>query len=159
MKTTFGMLLVFIASFIYANPDSPPDRPQRFQLMDDLKLTDAQKEQFEKISYDIEKKQIELRSKMESAQLDLRRLMDSDSPDKSAIEKKFNEIAAAQTAMKMNHFNGWYDKNKILTSEQQKIWKKVMHQHMKAAHRVMREVKRERMPMMERRQIHRIDHE
>lgn len=157
MKTTFVMLLVFIASFMYANPDTPPNRPQRFQLMDDLKLTDAQKEQFEKISYDTEKKQIELRSKMESAQLDLRRLMDADSPDKSAIEKKFNEIAAAQTAMKMNHFNGWYEKNKVLTPEQQKIWKGAMHHRMKASHRIMREVQKERMPMMERRQIHRID--
>ncbi|MEW5799057.1 MAG: Spy/CpxP family protein refolding chaperone [Bacteroidota bacterium] len=157
MKTTFVAVVLFIVSFAYANPGPPPNHPQRFQLMDELKLTDAQKEQFEKISYDTEKKQIELRSKMESAQLDLRRLMDADSPDKAAIEKKFNEIAAAQTAMKMNHFNCWYEKNKVLTPEQQKIWKQAMHHRMKTAHRVMREVKKERMPIMERRQIHKID--
>ncbi|MBI2428674.1 MAG: periplasmic heavy metal sensor [Ignavibacteriales bacterium] len=157
MKTMLVALLLFTASFAFANPNNPPDRPQRMQLMEDLKLTDAQKDQFEKISYETEKKQIELRSKLESAQLDVRRLMDADNPDKTAIEKKFNDIASAQTAMKMNHFNGWFEKNKVLTPEQQKIWKKAMHQRMKMSHRAMREVKNERMPMMERRQIHRID--
>lgn len=157
MKTILVALALFIPSFAFANPDPASDRPRRFQFMEELKLTDAQNEQFEKISYDTEKKQIELRSKIASAQLDLRRLMDADSPDKSAIEKKFNEIASAQTAMKMNHFNGWFEKNKLLTPEQQKIWKKAMHQRMKMAHRAMRDVRKERMPMMKRRQIHHID--
>lgn len=159
MKSTFIAFILFIVSFANANPGTPPDRPQRFRLMDDLKLTEAQKEQFEKISYDTEKKHIELRSKMESAQLDLRRLMDADSPDKSAIEKKFNEIAAAHSAVKVNHFNGWYEKNKVLTPEQQKIWKQAIRQHMNAARGIQREMKKERMPMKERRQIHRIDRE
>lgn len=157
MKTILMALTLLVASVAFANPNTPPDPKERSGRMEDLKLTDAQKEQFEKITYDTQKKQIELRSKLESAQLDIRRLMDAESIDKTAIEKKFNEIAAAQTAMKMNHFTGWYEKNKVLTTEQQKIWKKAIHQRMKSAHRVMREVQKERMPMMERRQIHRID--
>lgn len=157
MKSTLVAMALFIVSFASANPNTPPDGPQRFRVMEDLKLTDAQKDQFEKISYDTEKKQIELRSKLESAQLDLRRLLDADAPDKSAIEKKINEIASAQTAVKMNHFNGWFEKNKVLTPEQQKIWKKAMHRRMKSTHRVMQEVQKERMPMMERKHIRRID--
>ena len=63
---------------------------------------------------------------MATARLDLQKLMAADSPDKSSIEKKFNEIATLQTSLKMNHLNAWFENNKVLTPEQQKIWKKAL---------------------------------
>lgn len=158
MKTLLLAVALFVASFVYANPDTPPHGPFKQQLMDELKLTDEQQEQFKKISFDVQKKQIELRSKLATARLELRRLMDADTPDKAAIEKKFNEIAATQTAMKMNRYNGWLEKNKVLTPEQQKIWKKALFHHLNAPRKHLRALhdgmpaRMNRHPMMRRNQ-------
>jgi len=97
-------------------------------MMKELKLTDQQQEQFEKVTFDTQKKMIELRAKAATVKLELRRLLDAETIDKSSIEKKMNEIAAAEVSIRMNRINGWWEKNKTLTPEQQKIWKKVLHQ-------------------------------
>lgn len=137
MRSLLLAVVLFITSFAYAQPNMQ----RHARMMDDLKLNDAQKDQFEKITFETQKKQIELRSKLETARLELQRLMDADSPEKSAIEKKFNEIASAQTALKMNHVNCWFEKNKVLTPEQQKIWKRSLHQRMKVAHMGMQRMR------------------
>lgn len=158
MKTLWLAAALFAFSFAFAHPDPPPFHPFKQQLMDELKLTDAQQEQFKKISFDVQKKQIELRSKLATARLELRRLMDADASDKTAIEKKFNEIAATQTAMKMNRYNGWLEKNKVLTPEQQKIWKKALLHHRNAPRNHLRAMhdgmpsRMNRHPMMRRHQ-------
>lgn len=126
----FRTLLILLAAAVTAVAGNPPDAPARHRLMKELKLTDAQQEQFEKISYDTQKKQIELRAKTETARLDLRRLMDAETIDRAAVEKKFTEIAGLQTAMKMNHLNAWSEKNKALTPDQQKLWKKALKRTM-----------------------------
>lgn len=117
----FFLVIITIGTAVAFNPPEPP-KSQR--MMDKLNLTDTQKEQFQKISFDTQKKQIETRAKLESSRLDLRRLMTSDALDKGAIEKKLAEIASIETSLKMNHLNGWMEKNKILNADQQKIWKK-----------------------------------
>lgn len=89
----------------------------------ELNLTDAQQQQFEKISFDMQKKQIELRAKLETVSLELRRLFTAESIDKSAIEKKMTEVAQQRVALRMNHINAWSEKNKLLNADQQKIWK------------------------------------
>lgn len=96
------------------------------KMMKELKLTDQQQEQFEKVTFETQKKMIDLKAKIATAKLELRRLMDAESIDKSAIEKKMTEIASNEVAIRMNHINSWFEKNKLLTSEQQKIWKKVL---------------------------------
>lgn len=121
------LFMVTAALMLSAQPG-----PKMRSMHNDLKLTDAQQEQFEKISFDTQKKEIELKAKLETARLELRRLMDADQLDRSAIEKKMNEIADVQVSMKMNKLNGWADKNKALTPEQQKIWKEMMKMHLRA---------------------------
>jgi len=133
----------------------PPGSPQRQRAASKLNLTDAQQEQFQKITFDVHKKHIELKAKTETARLELRRLMASDNLDKSAIEKKMNEVSAAQTAVQMNRINGWIEKNKMLTPEQQKLWKKELHRNPRGANKKDRTVHIERMrmegrPMMQR---------
>jgi len=100
--------------------------PGHGMMMKELKLTDQQQELFDKVTFDTQKKMIELKAKVATLKLELRRLMDAESLDKSAIEKKMNEIATTEVAIRMNHINGWSEKNKALTPEQQKIWKKVL---------------------------------
>ncbi len=108
------MLSLFVAVIAFGNP-----APYK-KMMEELKLTDAQKEQFEKISFETQKKQIELNAKVETAKLELRRLMMAESIDKSAIEKKMNDIAVQEVALRMNRLNAWSENNKALTPEQQK---------------------------------------
>lgn len=98
------------------------------KMVKELKLTDQQQEQFDKVTFDTQKKLIELKAKVATSKLELRRLMDAESLDKSSIEKKMNEIAVTEVAIRMNHLTGWSEKNKVLTPEQQKIWKKALAQ-------------------------------
>ncbi len=124
------LLLITIAGLVALSPaySQPQEYPGRGhgRLLAELKLADAQQKQFEKTRYETRKKQIELRAKIAMARLELQHLMEAGSPDKSSLEKIYGEIAALQTAMKMNHFNAWSENNKVLTPEQQKIWKKAL---------------------------------
>ncbi len=94
------------------------DRP-----MEKLNLTGDQQKQFDKLKSGMEKKQIDLRAKVQQMHLELRDLYTEDSPNKTAIESKMSEISKLQNDMKMNHVDFWFAVNKILTPEQQKIWK------------------------------------
>lgn len=122
-------LLTILSAVLLAAQPGPGAGPERKGMHDKLNLTDTQKDQFEKISFDAKKKQIEIRAKLETARLELRRLIGADAFDKSAVEKKLTEIAGLEVQMKMNHFNAWSEKNKALTPEQQKIFKNTLKQH------------------------------
>jgi Spy/CpxP family protein refolding chaperone len=91
-----------------------------------LKLTDEQKKQMKELRFETDKKAIEIRSKLALSKLELGRLLTSDAPDKDAIEKKINEVAANETALHMNKLDGWFEANKLLTPEQQKEWREVL---------------------------------
>jgi Spy/CpxP family protein refolding chaperone len=147
MKSTILRLtLLSIAIAVIAFGQHGPNRG----MPAGLKLTDDQKVQFEKISFDVQKKQIELRAKLETSRLELKRLIAADQLDKAAVEKKMTEIANQQVALHMNHISGWAEKNKVLTADQQKIWKKMLQHHPRA----MAEKKRQgRMMMMHERMM------
>lgn len=114
----YSLLAIFCVAIAFGNPKHDQ------KGLKELNLSDTQKEQFQKISFDTQKKQIEIKAKLETSKLELRRLMTAESIDKSAIEKKMNELSSSHVAMRMNHLNGWIEKNKVLNAEQQKIWKK-----------------------------------
>lgn len=116
-------LLMFAFVSGYAQKEMAP-KQMKMKFMKELNLSDQQKEQFEKFRFDGEKKNIELRAKVETAKLDLRKLFTSDNLDKAAIEKKMNEVADAEVAIRMNRLNIWSETNKILNADQQKLWKK-----------------------------------
>lgn len=107
---------------------SQPEPGQR--MMKELNLTDAQQEQFKKVMFETQKKQIELNAKAETARLELARLFDAEQIDKSAIEKKMTELAGYQVAIRMNRVNAWSEQNKQLNADQQKQWKKMLKHHL-----------------------------
>jgi hypothetical protein len=121
LRIAFISLLSLVVIFAaFSNP------PRHEKIIKELKLTDPQQEQFDKVKFDTQKKMIELKAKVETSKLELRRLMDAETIDKSLIEKKMNEIATNEVAIRMNHLNSWIELNKALTPEQQKIWKKAL---------------------------------
>jgi Spy/CpxP family protein refolding chaperone len=106
---------------------SQPNRGKHIQkFMEKLNLTDEQKKDVDKIHVDAEKQTITQKAKEETARLELRQLLKADAPDKSAIEKKINDIADLRVQMHMIKINSWFAINKLLTPDQQKTWKKVL---------------------------------
>ncbi len=115
--------LVMVSTNLYSQP-AEGRGPRKF--IEQLKLTEGQKKDFEKIHVDMEKQEIAQKAKKETARVELRQLFKADNPDKSAIEKKMNEIADLEVQMHMIRINSWFDVNKLLTPEQQKTWKKAL---------------------------------
>ena len=78
----------------------------------------------------MEKKQIELQAKIQSLRVDLRGLFRDEKPNQDKIESKISEISKLQTETKLAHIGMWFSVNKLLTSEQQKMWKEMGMMHM-----------------------------
>lgn len=91
--------------------------------MEKLNLTDDQRKQVDKLHSDLQKRQIALRAKIQSARVDVQDAFREDKPDRAKIEAKLSEITKAQGEMKNNHVAFWFDVSKILTPDQQKLWK------------------------------------
>ena len=111
----------------------PMPRMGRMENIEKLKLTNEQKEQMKNIRFETEKKDIGLRSALALSRLELGRLFMSESPDKAAIEKAMNDVAANEAALKMNKVNGWFEANKKLTPEQQKTWRQFLRREVMKA--------------------------
>ena len=141
-------IVLFSTSLAAAQPDPP--RMQRQQMMrtarsvfEALNLTDQQKEQMEKLRAENQRAQVQVRSKIQLARIDLRELYNAEKADKSAIEKKLKEISDLQHQMKINHLNHFFAVNAILTPEQQKVWKEhIGGMGIQARERVMRRMGR-----------------
>jgi Spy/CpxP family protein refolding chaperone len=118
-----AVVLAMVSTSLYSQP-AEGKGPRKF--IEQLKLSEEQKKDFDKIHVDIEKQEIAQKAKSETARVELRQLLKADNPDKSAIEKKLNEIADLEVQMRMIKINLWFDVNKLLTPEQQKTWKKAL---------------------------------
>lgn len=96
----------------------------RRERIEDLKMTDAQEEQFEKLMLAHRRKMIDTRAKLQQKRLDIHELMNAEKPDRSAIEKGLKAVSDVQYQQKLDRIDHWFSINAILTPEQQKIWKK-----------------------------------
>jgi Spy/CpxP family protein refolding chaperone len=130
MKKYLVLLLVIaLSSLSFAQMPSAPKKPRpmnmpmRQELMAKLNLTDKQKEDLKNLRYETAKRQIDLRAKLAASRLELAQLLGSDSPNQAAIEKQMKEVANNQVALRTNRLNAWFEANKQLTPEQQKIWR------------------------------------
>ena len=85
----------------------------------------------------MKQKQIDLRAKIAHARLDYGQLTSANSPDEDAIAGKIDEISKLQLQLKKNLLDTWFAVDKILTPDQQKIWKKVLQHPMMARRNMM----------------------
>jgi Spy/CpxP family protein refolding chaperone len=106
--------------------ERPHAGPPNGRLIEKLNLTDTQKKDFERLNTDFAKQRVEQQAKIKIAALDLRALMKAESPDKSSIEKKINEIGNLQAQNRMLGVDHWFSVNKMLNPDQQKIWKSAL---------------------------------
>jgi Spy/CpxP family protein refolding chaperone len=126
MKKTvipFLAVLLMLTINVYSQP---MEQKPLAKLIGKLNLTDEQKKDVEKIHFDAEKQSIALRAKLATMRLELRQILMAEAPDKSAIEKKMNDIADQGVQLRMVKVNSWFAVNKLLNADQQKEWKKVL---------------------------------
>jgi Spy/CpxP family protein refolding chaperone len=126
MKKIFIAVLLAILILNVNIYSQPMEKKHIIKFMEKLNLTDEQKKDIENIHFTGEKQSIALKAKVETLHLELRQLLKADSPDKSAIEKKIREIADQKIQMHMTKLDSWFAINKLLNSDQQKEWKKVL---------------------------------
>jgi len=101
--------------------------PERILLMDNggrlaerLDLTGTQKDKLRDIGGDLERKEIQLRANLETAGLDLRDLMRSDSPSASAVDAKIENLSQLRGELMKANARAVLDARKVLTSDQRK---------------------------------------
>ena len=115
-----------------AEDEDPPEALDPQLPIAQLKLNDQQKKQVEQIRFEMQKQMVGVRAKMQTARLEMRQLLNADSPDKAAIEKKMSEVAQIGVQIHSLRLNNWFEVNKILTPEQQKVWKGVLEHPFRA---------------------------
>lgn len=103
-----------------------PGMGRQMRLMDELNLTDQQQEQISAIRDETERMAIQRRSQIATLRLDVRKLFRTDKPDQAAIEKKLDEITKLQAEGRSRRVQTWFAIHKLLTPEQQKVWKERM---------------------------------
>jgi Spy/CpxP family protein refolding chaperone len=121
-------LLLLMATIGFGQPRGTGPRddrpmPMHDRAMQQLKLTDEQQRQFDQLRTNQQKRQIDTRAKIQSLRLDVRSQFKSDNPDRAKIESMTDQISKLQSDMKKNRIGFWFDVQKMLTPEQQKIWK------------------------------------
>lgn len=103
-----------------------PEAPDPQPLLGRLNLNDQQKKQIEQMRFDMQKQLVGVRAKMQMARLDLHQLLAVDNPDKAAIEAKMGEISQIALQVHSTRLNQWFEVNKILNPDQQKVWKEML---------------------------------
>jgi Spy/CpxP family protein refolding chaperone len=83
-----------------------------------LELTDDQVTQIEQLSYDTKSKLIDLESSLEKARLEMKRQMESDGDDLSAMKKQLDSMAKIKVDIQELKLKNWIDAKKVLTDAQ-----------------------------------------
>jgi Spy/CpxP family protein refolding chaperone len=119
---------LFVLTMGFGQQRERPNPAQHRQGMtENLNLTESQKKDVEKLNTDLAKRRVDQQAKVKTAGIELRALMKSDTPDKDAIEKKIGEIADLQGQNRILGVDHWFAVNKLLTPDQQKIWKGMLN--------------------------------
>ncbi|MCX6135257.1 MAG: periplasmic heavy metal sensor [Ignavibacteriales bacterium] len=103
-------------------PNSSTDNRDRFVRL--LKLTDEQKKSIESLRFELGKRSVDQQARGKTARLELAEMFKAEQPNQAAIQKKLAEISQLQSVQRVLRVDHWFAVNKLLTPEQQKIWKK-----------------------------------
>ena len=128
--TLFGCL-IFLALSVSLSQDrmTPPDRGNaRARVLRELKLSDDQQKSIENLRFEMRKKAVDQQAQLKTARLELAELFRADQPNQSAIQKKAGDISQLQSQQRQLLIDHWLAVNKLLTPDQQKIWKRASAQ-------------------------------
>ncbi len=143
-------MLLAASTLAFAQPQDRPNmgdqmRQRHERLMGALHLTDQQESQIKKLHLDLERKQAQVRSKIQLARLDMKEIYLSDKIDRSALERSLKQVSDLQYQQKLNFVDFWFSVNSMLTPEQQKTWKQHVGEMAGRMRQGMGQMMRERM--------------
>jgi Spy/CpxP family protein refolding chaperone len=97
------------------------------RALEALDLTEAQRDRIADIREAAMKKGIQARADLETAHLDLARLMRADKPDMRAIDAQVDRIATMRASLQKAHIAARLEVRSVLTPEQQEKLKGLRH--------------------------------
>mgnify|MGYP001148763959 CR=1 FL=1 len=100
--------------------------PNIMDFAEKLKLTDEQKDKIKAILVAHMKDMINKRAELETAEIDLKELMDKEEPDLNTLERQIQKIAMLEATMKLSQIKTMLDAKAILTPEQKATLKEIM---------------------------------
>ncbi len=123
--------MLLVAAPIASSQDEPLMQPfedmgPQLRLLNQLKLSEDQKKEVQKLRFDLEKQLVAQRAKLQTAGIELRQLLQADNPDRAAIEKKMNEMVQLGLQSGSLLLNQWFAVNKLLNADQQKVWRQML---------------------------------
>ena len=95
-----------------------------------LKLTDQQKTEVRNVWFNMMQKQIDVRANLQHARLDYHELATATAPDQKALNASIKKMADLRAQLQQNKLDAWFEVNKLLTPEQQKVWQKLLEHPM-----------------------------
>jgi Spy/CpxP family protein refolding chaperone len=90
-----------------------------------LKLTDDQRKSIDNIRFELRKRTVDQQARIKIVRLECAELFKAAEPNQSAIQKKVAEISQLQSQQRLLIIEHWFAVNKLLTPDQQMVWKKV----------------------------------
>ena len=90
----------------------------RFRLNQELKLTDQQEKKLQELHFSTAKQLIQMRSDLQIARLDLKRMLADQNPDRKMIFNQVEQISQIQAEMKKVHIEKMLAFREILNHEQ-----------------------------------------
>lgn len=84
----------------------------------ELGVTDQQKDRLEAIHEAQRRRAIEIRKDLQLAELDVRKLVRADTPDRRAIDAQVDRVAALRTELQKSRLNAMLDARGVLTPQQ-----------------------------------------
>lgn len=94
--------------------------------LEELGLSEEQLKKIKNVHFELEKNQIEIKSKIEINELELRKMMMDDASEKE-INNQIDKIADQKSRMRKLHISSHFKIKKSLTDEQWQSFKKSMH--------------------------------
>jgi len=119
------LLLIFVSSSFA----QPGNLWKNKQLVKELGLSQKQVDKIKSVSLDTDKKMITLRADTELKELDLKELLDSDSPDEAKAVGLIKEIMKIKTDQKILKIKQMILVKKTLTKEQMEKLEQFKHEH------------------------------
>jgi len=126
MKKIIGLVIIVLLTFTVLVYGQMGECKKHDIIIKQLKLTGDQEKDIQKIILEMKKQMIDQKAKMQKSQLDLEETLKAETPDKSAIEDKIKEMSDLRVRMHLMKVDSWFDVNKLLTPEQQKIWRQAL---------------------------------
>lgn len=101
------------------------------EVQKELGITPEQRKKLDDIGFNRAKEAIQRRATLQILRLELSRLINSENPDRAAIDKKLQDMVQEETALTRSSINASLDAHGVLTAEQRARLAQVMQNRMR----------------------------